>query len=257
MRACPDKEFEWIQSGVAKLLSSKDPQWKGNFVSHLVPPKFEAYAKILHRITANYENIDKPLSNREIAILRTPPCTELRSFVDALRSKGEGLRIRWQKIAELLRMPFSSEICHDWFRKRLGDPACWPRFLYGPLEGSMDSEELSEVVSLLRRFTGEQECFLRFAPIPLAYNDGPLLFAGALDEVAGFLKENEYRFSPEYLWPSDRTWCVCTDYDLTFTIVAGRRNLISAVVSSSALEALEVNQQTRIDSLVPIPNLSV
>ena len=58
MHACPDKEFEWIQRGLSELISSEDPDWKGNFVSHLLPPKFEAYAKILHLITAKYENID-------------------------------------------------------------------------------------------------------------------------------------------------------------------------------------------------------
>lgn len=92
VRPCPDETFEWIQNGRSELLSSEDPRWKGNFVSHLLPPKFEAYAKILHRVTANYENIDRPLSDRETALLRIPHCTELRSFVEGKRDKGEGPR---------------------------------------------------------------------------------------------------------------------------------------------------------------------
>lgn len=78
---------------------------------------------------------------------------------------------------------------------------------------------MSEVLSLLRPFTGEQECFLRFAAIPFIGTARPILFAGGLDEVVSFLKEDEYQFSPEYLWPSDRNWCLCSDYDLMFAVI--------------------------------------
>lgn len=150
-------------------------------------------------------------------------------------------------------MPFGPEICHESFRASLKDPACWPRFLYGPDEGNLEYEELSEVLSQLGPFTGEQECFLRFAAIPFIGEEKPILFAGELGDVVSFLKDNEYQFSPEYLWPSDRNWCLCSDYDLTFTVVSGPRDLISAILGSRTLEALQVAQHTRIDSLVPIP----
>ena len=100
---------------------------------------------------------------------------------------------------------------------------------------------VSEVLSLLRPFAREQECFLRFASIPFLGTDKPIRFAGALDEVIDFLKENKYQLSPEYLWPADRGWCVCSDYDLTFTIVGGPQELISAILGNDTLEALQVN----------------
>ncbi len=166
MRPCSDEEFQWIESELAELVSGEDPNWKGNFVSHLLPSQFQVCAKILHRITAKYENIDNPLSDQELAILRIPPCTELRSFVESRRDSEEAPRIRWKALAELLNVPFQPEICHEWFRASLSDPTCWPRFLYGPDEGNLDYEELSEVLSILRPFAGEQKCFLRFATIP-------------------------------------------------------------------------------------------
>jgi len=254
VRPYPDETFEWIQKGRTELRSSEDPGWKGNFVSHLLPPKFDAYAKILHRITANYEHIDRPLSDREIALLRIPHCTELRSFVEGKRDKGEGPRIRWKELAELLGVPFEREICTEWFRASLKDPACWPRLLYGPNEGSLEYEELSEVLSLLRPFTGKQECFLRFAEIPFIGEGKPILFVGALDEIVSFLKDNEYQLSPEYLWSSGKNWCLCSDYDLNFTVVGGPQELISSVSGSSTLEVMQVNQLTRIDSYAPVPN---
>src|SRR5262249_16621594 len=159
------------------------------------------------------------LSDGEIALLKIPPCTDLRPFVESQRDGREAPRIKWNALAELLGVPFEAEICHEWFRSSLSDPTCWPRFLYGPNEGNLDYEELSEVLSILRPFTGTQECFLRFASVPFVGTDKPLLFTGALEDVTQFLKENNYQFSPEYLWPSDRNWCLCSDYDLAFSIV--------------------------------------
>ena len=111
------------------------------------------------------------------------------------------------------------------------------------------------MLAILRPFSGKQECFLRFAAIPFIGTNKPILFAGELDEIGNFLKEDEHRLSPEYLWPSDRNWCLCSDYDLTFTVVGEPQELISAILSSSTLEGLQVSQQTRIDSLVPMPKL--
>lgn len=255
MHSCPDEDFEWIRSGVSELVSCEDPSWKGNFVSHLVPPKFDAYARILHGVTAKYDKIHHPLSARETALLQSPPCTKLRSFVELQRQETEAPRIKWKRLAELLGVPFQSEICYEWFRLSLSDLTCWPRFLYGPDEGNLDYEELSGVLTILRPFTGKQECLLRFVAIPFIGTNKPILFAGELDEIGNFLNEDEHRLSPEYLWSSDRNWCLCSDYDLTFTVVGEPQELISAILSSSTLEGLQVSQQTRIDSLVPVPKL--
>src|ERR1035438_2872202 len=74
--------FDWIRSGREQLGNRRTPDWAGNLVSHLVPPLFEAYAKILHRVEAHYENIDSPLSQAEISILGIPPCEPLKSFIE-------------------------------------------------------------------------------------------------------------------------------------------------------------------------------
>lgn len=254
----PDNEFEWIKNGRSKPAPREPRPWPGCLLSVLVPPHFEAYAKIFHGITANYQNIDHPhpLTEKEIAILKIPPCTEIRSFVQTKREKGEGPRIRWQEIASYLGVPFEPQICHEWFRARMQEPRCWPRFFYGPDEGNLDHEELSEIVSILRRFTGPQKCFVRFAEIPLIGTDKPLLFAGEFDGVVECGKENNYKFSPEYIWPLDRSWCLCSDYDFEFSFVGGPQELVSAILNSYKLEALQIAGDTRIDYLVPMPNSS-
>jgi len=93
MQPCPDNAFDWIRTGREEVLASDNPNWKGNFVSHLLPKSFEAYAKLLHSIEANYKNIDNPLTEREISVLPTPTCTRLRSFVERLRKETEDLEL--------------------------------------------------------------------------------------------------------------------------------------------------------------------
>ncbi|HEY2914988.1 MAG TPA: hypothetical protein VGK21_16600 [Candidatus Angelobacter sp.] len=253
MQPQPDESaFDWIRCGRSELTKYKDEGWTGTFVSHLMPPIFDAYAKILHCIEADRENIDKPLTPREISILNIPPCEELKSFVESRRVKAPDstTRIRWRELAEVLDVPFAPEICHEWYRKKLG-AECWPRFLCGPADGVLSTEECRELVSVLQLFS-DNECFFRLPEMPFIGTDKTLLFRGTLDELETFLDSGAYQFGPEYWWPPSRTWCVCSDYDLMFTVVGGSRKLISALLSSDVLECLEVTSQTRVDSFAPM-----
>jgi hypothetical protein len=243
--------FEWIRSGRREMPQSRTPDWEGNFVSHLIPPIFESYSKILHRIEARYEHIDHPLTPAENAILRIPTCEPLRSFIEKRRANSLKCRIKWRELAHLLNVPFMSEICHEWYRKKMEDAWCWPRLLSGPGDGKLSEDECTELSSMLMQFTQSEECFFRFSDIPFYASPGPQLFAGTLSEVCGFPKGRAVAF--EYCWPPEHDWCVCSDYDLAFTIVGGTSNLTSALLASDVLECIEVKPQTRIDSLAPMP----
>jgi hypothetical protein len=229
MHPCPDDVFKWIRAGREEFLPRDKPDWKG-FISNLIPKEFEAYAKILHQINASYKNVDNPLTEGELSLLKTPPCTKLRSFVEGLRQENRGPRIRWSELAQLFGVPFKAEICHEWFRAAMEEPGCWPRFLGGPDDAGLNAEELF--------FIG---------------TDKPIQFCGPLDELSTFLATGKYQFTPEYWWPADQSWCVCSDYDLTFTIVAGSKDMVFGVLNDATLEALQVTPQTRIDSRAPMP----
>ena len=62
MHPCAGDSFEWIQNGREEVLRRDRPDWKCS-VSNLIPKQFEACAKVLHQIDANYENIDNPRSH--------------------------------------------------------------------------------------------------------------------------------------------------------------------------------------------------
>ncbi|PYT82376.1 MAG: hypothetical protein DMG40_06375 [Acidobacteria bacterium] len=254
MHPCTDDAFEWIRNRRAEFLPRDKPDWK-SFVSNPIPKQFEAYAKILHQTDASYKNIDNPLTEREISILKIPPCTTLRSFVERRRKENLGPRIRWRELAQLFGVPFEAEICHEWFRARMEEPGCWPRFLLGPDDAGLNDEELSAVLSVLQPFAGNQDSFFRFSEIALIATEKPIQFCGTLDELSAFLATGKYQFTPEYWWPADHSWCVCSDYDLTFTLVAGCKELVSGVLNDATLEAIQVTPQTRIDDYAPMSTL--
>ncbi|RFA07549.1 hypothetical protein B7R21_15270 [Subtercola boreus] len=47
---------------------------------------------------------------------------------------------------------------------------------------------------------------------------------------------------PQLIWPADHAWLVASEIDWDSTIVAGPRTLIDALLSMSAIEALEVGE---------------
>lgn len=81
----------------------------------------------------------------------------------------------------------------------------------------------------------------------------PLLFHGGLDELEDVMKSGPYQFSPEYWWPPNHSWCVCSDYDLMFTVIGGSKELISNLLDNDALECIAVGADTRIDYFAPMP----
>jgi hypothetical protein len=248
--------FEWIRLGRRERAAPRNSylvsaEWPGLFVSHLIPSEFEAYARILHRVDAYYENIDNPLSASEIAILKIPSCEPLKSFVTLRRAAGQGTRVRWKELSALLSVPFVPEVSGAWYRKKL-EEGCWPRFLR-PGRVWPIGAECMELASTLDPFAEARNCFFKFSDIPFIGKNCPPLFRGSVDEVNGFLKTATYGCGFEHWWPADHTWCVCSDFDLDVTVVGGSRELISGLLASSVLECIEVKSGTRVDPFAPTP----
>jgi hypothetical protein len=64
--------------------------------------------------------------------------------------------------------------------------------------------------------------------------------------------------APNLIWPQDRAWFVATEFDFDSTLVGGSRELIDAILSSSELEAWEVDPavslQEDADKINPVPD---
>jgi hypothetical protein len=248
-------QFEWIVTGRTPTPHSREVSAaSGVPLSCVIPLQFEKYAKILHRLDGHYENIDHPLTEEEIAVLGLPACSVVRDLIVQKRRTSLTSRVSWKEAAGAFGIPYSPLIKHSWFSKRLDPhPECWPRFIYGPADGTLEADESRALVSVLTTVTGDQECYFRLAAMPFIATDQNLLFAGMLNEVEDFFVNGPFQFTPEYWWPRDHLWCVCTDYDLEFTVVGGGAAVIDSLVRNEVFECIEVSSDIRIDYLTPIP----
>jgi len=156
-------------------------------------------------------------------------------------------------MAALLGAAYETQTTLPWFFRRL-EEGCWSRYVSGPADGTLQDHEREALVNVLRRHTGGQDCFFRFSEIAYVTKpEFPLLFRGTVDELQAFLAAGDFQFTPEYWWPADQSWCVCSDYDLTFTFVAGSSRLAQELLSDTTLECLMVTPDARIDDYAPEP----
>jgi hypothetical protein len=119
----------------------------------------------------------------------------------------------------------------------------WPRYLVPPAEGSLEQKQLERLTTALAPVTGDQDCLFYWTTI---FREEPL-WRGKLAGLPESPRRQAEGRSPNYVWPSSRDWCICTDYDLCFTLIGGSRSLIDTLLSDSVLECLEVDLSTRID----------
>jgi hypothetical protein len=124
-----------------------------------------------------------------------------------------------------------------------------PRGLWAPSEGVLPEPLADHVIERLQAFTGGQSCEYFWSIWPPEERDygAPKVYRGALHDatsltdVASPGPENRV---PEYWWPEDRSWALCTAPDLTFTVVGGSAELIGVLLSDAALETIAVGPDT-------------
>lgn len=206
--------MNWIRENTDKLIPVDNKVWKGNFVSHCMPSIFSAYCKIFHPFYTQTEHLhDKP--------------------------------IRWQELTKKYELIFHPEITDYTFARNIPKEN-WPPHLVTE-EGTLDKLTCQRLVEILEPFTDNQKCFFGYDLIATKTGETDLLYTGLLKDVQDTFELENVWGTPTYWWPENRNWCLCTDWDLTFTLVGGSNQLIQAIVLDEDLEALEVRESTRID----------
>jgi hypothetical protein len=218
----------------------------------IIPPGFEAYARIFHPATRQVGQRELPVTWREIADanLRVHhPEMQFGSLVALVgtptrpfaQQPQPGLFDRWPMVGslplELARVlvgvlrdhTTTSDPC--WFAawEGWGDPVFMTRV------GSTEPAE-PPPGSVIERPRRQRTFKLPGRGYYIA--KGPL--AAALDTVYGVVASYQ---SASIWWPDDRAWCVATEVDFDWTYVGGSKECIAAILGSPDLEALPARIQ--------------
>lgn len=121
----------------------------------------------------------------------------------------------------------------------------WPLGIDPPTEGSLDRETWNRLIRILtqRSPSGpDTPCLAYYNPLTLGATDFDDLRvrAGRLGDAEILYDNPEADFSPSNFWAEDRSWVLCTDYDLCATKVAGRPALIEALLNDTEIEAVRL-----------------
>jgi hypothetical protein len=156
-------------------------------------------------------------------------------------------RLRWAELARRTGDPVVPDGLLPSYRcfpsaKKEGS---WPLGIDPPTEGSLDRVTWNRLVGILTEygFAGPDTPILAYYnPLLLGATDFDNLHvrAGRLGDAEILYDNPEVDFSPSNLWAEDRSWVLCTDYDLWATKVAGPPALIEALLNDTEIEAVRL-----------------
>jgi hypothetical protein len=251
------KEASWFKKHLDKIEENRE-LWNGNFVSHVVPSIYPAYCKIFHPIYEDLSIKDHSLSWNDIAKRDAKPSEDP---VDKLVAQSVTVyggdydphntkRIRWGELAKEYGLVFHPEINGDSFTRNFPGFS-WPRYLIGPEEGNLDSVICKEIVRSIATatsdFTLSQKCFFHYDLIATQTFKDDKLIDGQLIDVFRTVEFDDVYTTPTRWWATNRSWFVCSDWDLTFTLVGGADGLVESLIGNLELDCLRVEPSTRID----------
>ena len=207
----------------------------------IIPPGFDAYARIFHPAMRRVGETEIPVTWREIADLNLRVHHSQMQFGaiaggSALKQGSQpGL---WDRAPMIGSLPLDvARVLVDLLRLQTKTPErCWfaawegwgdPVFasLHGPKVGP--APQLPEIIPRPSAHT------LQLPGRGYYVAKGPV--TAALDTVYGVAYHYQ---SPSIWWPDDRAWCVATEVDFDWTYVGGSNSCVAAVLAHPSLEAL-------------------
>jgi hypothetical protein len=211
-------------------------------VASLVPPVFEAYARVFHPAVRYVGDDDVDVRWAEVA-----------------RANGTVAHpaMEWGSITGALE-----------FFDEADQPPVWNG---APPRGHVPQHVAQRLAAVLRQHTGTPEdCWFGistewgFVPPGLPHlfaNRGwrrpVLLIRGPVELAAANMEDDPGEQGPTIWWPADRSWFVATDLDLVTTYVGGSAACIAGLVAHPDLEVARVPPDQGItwdsDTINPLP----
>ncbi|MEU2448537.1 hypothetical protein ABZ605_00490 [Streptomyces sp. NPDC012765] len=154
-------------------------------------------------------------------------------------------RLRWAELARRTGDPVTPEgrmpSPHSCFPSI--SPGAWPVGLHAPSEGRLDRADWNRLVDVLVEHSPQgpdTRSLAYYTPLVLGAEDFDNLRvrAGRLGDAKALYDHPEAEVSPSNLWAQDRSWVLCTDYDLWATRVCGPVALVEALLRDPEVEAV-------------------
>jgi hypothetical protein len=240
-------------------------------VGSIVPPVFEAYARVFHpaeRFTG--ENV-VAVRWAEVADAngRTMhPAVQWGSIVGSWEKQSSSIQPGgWDWAPSEGQLPWEiAQRLVAILAEHTGDPATaffgvwegWgiPQPLFSFSQGTPDevrrqARDAFDADVAAWRALLESAAVFQVPERPMHLLQGPLT---AIEDFYEFCND-----PPSLWWPADAHWCVGTDIDLVTTYVGGSRRAIEALLTDEQLEAMPVSDDQSItweaDTINPLPDL--
>jgi hypothetical protein len=217
----------WITAGVRD----------DDTVASLVPPVFDAYARVFHPAARYAGDDDVDVTWTEVA---------------AANATVAHPAMEWGSITGLME-----------FYDQADQSPLWDG---APARGHLPAQVAQAMVRVLRRHTSTPEDCWFGVPAELITADAqPLqlgsnafwLVRGPVELAATNMAEEPAEQSPGMWWPADRAWFVVTDPDLVTTYVGAGSACIADLLATPGLEAAAVSVTQGVtwnaDTINPLP----
>ncbi|MFD8141916.1 hypothetical protein [Streptomyces sp. NPDC059708] len=157
-------------------------------------------------------------------------------------------RLRWAELARRTGDPVAAEGLLPGHRSfpSLRAAGGWPLDVAGPSEGTLERADWDRLIEILTEHAPQgpdTRCLAYYTPLGQSTEefDTPHVRAGRLaDAKALYDHPEEDHWTPSNLWAEDRSWVLCTDYDLWATKLAGPSPLVEALLHDRDIEAVRL-----------------
>ncbi len=236
---------DWILGGLTAL-DAYNPD-VGSPLSCLLPAGFDGYVKILDVVVERADG-GKSLSDE------VGSDADLPTLVPSLGSRKAGRPERgvrkttWRELSARLGLTLHPEFEPNCVNEAIRSESAQLTIEIPVKEGTLSEETFLGLLECFRRQSPNAEFFFHWDLLKMLHagSDSAYTLVGPGDT----LPSNWPRmldFTPSYVWPTDRSWILATDYDLSFSVVACGRDLADALLRHARIETIEMTLSHRID----------
>ena len=200
--------------GIADWLVNSIYPFENHVAGSVMPPNYEAYARILHPASTDSGNVT------------------------------------WKEIAKWSGRVYHPAMQFETIATPVLGRILSPRPWNGQVPNYLPRDQVKALAQLLSPFTetSNKMWYLvweghgdlpRSSQFTVEFSHRHYyLFRGDIDDIRDREIPEHHREPPDYWFPEDKSWCVATDIDLYWTYVGGSRKCIDAILRCQDLESV-------------------